>query len=51
LVGNSEIFHLVTRDEHPNEGAVSVDRGVTVGHFGQDVGETKGAPRSTPSRP
>ena len=40
--GKSTLFHLVTREEQPNEGTVSVDRGVTVGHFGQDVGEMKG---------
>jgi ATPase subunit of ABC transporter with duplicated ATPase domains len=39
--GKSTLFHLVTREEQPNEGTVSVDRGVTVGHFGQDVGEMK----------
>ncbi|MFO0581508.1 MAG: ABC-F family ATP-binding cassette domain-containing protein [Anaeromyxobacter sp.] len=40
--GKSTLFRLVTRDEAPDEGSVSVDRGVTVGHFGQDVGEMKG---------
>ena len=40
--GKSTLFRLVTREESPDEGSVSVDRGVTIGHFGQDVGEMKG---------
>ena len=40
--GKSTLFRLVTREEEPDEGAVSIDRGVTVGHFSQDVGEMSG---------
>jgi ATPase subunit of ABC transporter with duplicated ATPase domains len=40
--GKSTLFRLVTREEEPDEGQVSVDRGVTVGHFSQDVGEMSG---------
>jgi energy-coupling factor transporter ATP-binding protein EcfA2 len=40
--GKSTLFRLVTREEQPDEGQVSIDRGVTVGHFSQDVGEMKG---------
>jgi len=40
--GKSTLFRLVTREEQPDEGQVSVDRGVTIGHFSQDVGEMKG---------
>jgi ATPase subunit of ABC transporter with duplicated ATPase domains len=40
--GKSTLFRLVTGEEQPDEGTVSVDRGVTVGHFGQDVGEMAG---------
>jgi ATPase subunit of ABC transporter with duplicated ATPase domains len=40
--GKSTLFRLITRAEEPNEGQVSVDRGVTIGHFSQDVGEMKG---------
>jgi ATPase subunit of ABC transporter with duplicated ATPase domains len=40
--GKSTLFRLVTREETPDEGQVSVDRGVTVGHFSQDVGEMSG---------
>ena len=40
--GKSTLFRLVTREEQPDEGQVAVDRGVTVGHFSQDVGELAG---------
>ncbi|HZZ84122.1 MAG TPA: ABC-F family ATP-binding cassette domain-containing protein [Anaeromyxobacteraceae bacterium] len=40
--GKSTLFRLVTREEEPDEGQVSIDRGVTVGHFSQDVGEMRG---------
>jgi ATPase subunit of ABC transporter with duplicated ATPase domains len=40
--GKSTLFRLLTREEQPDEGQVSIDRGVTVGHFSQDVGEMSG---------
>src|SRR5690606_23703757 len=40
--GKSTIFRMITREEAPDGGQVVVDRGVTVGHFSQDVGEMKG---------
>jgi ATPase subunit of ABC transporter with duplicated ATPase domains len=40
--GKSTLFRLITREEQPDEGQVSVDRGVTIGHFSQDVGEMRG---------
>src|SRR5512143_1528837 len=40
--GKSTLFRLVTREEEPDEGHVSIDRGVTVGHFSQDAGEARG---------
>ncbi|ABC81927.1 ABC-F family ATP-binding cassette domain-containing protein [Anaeromyxobacter dehalogenans] len=40
--GKSTLFRLITREEAPDEGQVSIDRGVTVGHFSQDVGEMSG---------
>ena len=40
--GKSTLFRLVTKEEEPDEGQVSIDRGVTIGHFSQDVGEMSG---------
>jgi ATPase subunit of ABC transporter with duplicated ATPase domains len=40
--GKSTLFRLIAREELPDEGQVSIDRGVTVGHFSQDVGEMAG---------
>src|SRR5512137_3022803 len=40
--GKSSLFRLITKEEEPDEGQVSVDRGVTIGHFSQDVGEMAG---------
>ncbi len=40
--GKSTIFRLITREQSPDEGTVSVDRGVTVGYFDQNVGEMAG---------
>jgi len=40
--GKTTIFRLITREEEPDAGQVSVDRGVTIGYFSQDVGEMKG---------
>lgn len=40
--GKSTIFRLMTREEEPDGGQVAVDRGTTIGHFRQDVGDMKG---------
>ena len=40
--GKTTVFRLIVKEEAPDEGQVSVDRGVTVGYFSQDVGEMKG---------
>ena len=40
--GKSTLFRMITKEESPGEGQVSVDRGVTVGYFSQDVGDMKG---------
>jgi ATPase subunit of ABC transporter with duplicated ATPase domains len=40
--GKSTLFRLIIKEEHPDEGQVAVDRGVTIGHFSQDVGEMQG---------
>jgi ATPase subunit of ABC transporter with duplicated ATPase domains len=42
--GKSTLFRYLMREEQPDEGSVSIDRGVTVGHFRQDVGEMSGRP-------
>jgi len=42
--GKSTIFRLITREELPDDGQVSIDRGTTIGHFSQDVGELAGRP-------
>ncbi|WGD29823.1 ABC-F family ATP-binding cassette domain-containing protein [Ancylobacter sp. WKF20] len=40
--GKTTLFRLVTGQEAPDEGQVSVDRGTTIGYFSQDVGEMAG---------
>jgi ATPase subunit of ABC transporter with duplicated ATPase domains len=40
--GKTTIFRLITREEAPDDGQVSIDRGVTIGYFSQDVGEMAG---------
>jgi len=40
--GKSTIFRLITREETPDDVQVSIDRGVTIGYFSQDVGEMSG---------
>ena len=40
--GKTTIFRLLAREEEPDDGQVSVERGVTLGYFSQDVGEMKG---------
>ncbi|HET6282252.1 MAG TPA: ABC-F family ATP-binding cassette domain-containing protein [Polyangia bacterium] len=42
--GKSTIFRMIMREESPDEGQVSIDRGVTIGYFSQDVGEMAGRP-------
>jgi ATPase subunit of ABC transporter with duplicated ATPase domains len=42
--GKSTVFRMVMKEESPDEGQVSVDRGVTIGYFSQDVGEMTGRP-------
>src|SRR5690606_10576811 len=37
--GKTTLFRMITGQEAPDEGQVSVDRGVTIGYFSQDVGE------------
>ena len=40
--GKSTLFRMITGQEAPDEGNVSVDRGTTIGYFSQDVGEMAG---------
>jgi ATPase subunit of ABC transporter with duplicated ATPase domains len=40
--GKTTLFRMITGEEQPDEGQVSVERGVTIGYFSQDVGEMAG---------
>jgi ATPase subunit of ABC transporter with duplicated ATPase domains len=40
--GKTTLFRMITGEELPDEGQVSIDRGVTIGYFSQDVGEMAG---------
>ncbi|QRG09143.1 ABC-F family ATP-binding cassette domain-containing protein [Xanthobacter dioxanivorans] len=40
--GKTTLFRMMTGQEPPDEGQVSVDRGITIGYFSQDVGEMSG---------
>jgi len=40
--GKSTLFRYIMKEETPDEGSVSIDRGVTIGYFKQDVGEMSG---------
>ena len=40
--GKTTIFRLIVKEEQPDAGTVSIDRGVSIGYFSQDVGEMSG---------
>jgi ATPase subunit of ABC transporter with duplicated ATPase domains len=40
--GKTTLFRMIIGHEAPDEGQISVDRGVTIGYFSQDVGEMAG---------
>ncbi|HXT09055.1 MAG TPA: ABC-F family ATP-binding cassette domain-containing protein [Roseiarcus sp.] len=40
--GKTTLFRMITGQEAPDEGQVSLDRGITIGYFSQDVGEMHG---------
>lgn len=40
--GKTTLFRMITGEEQPDEGQVSIDRGTTIGYFSQDVGEMSG---------
>ena len=42
--GKSTIFRMIMREESPDDGQVSIERGITIGYFSQDVGEMAGRP-------
>ncbi|TIX98575.1 MAG: ABC-F family ATP-binding cassette domain-containing protein, partial [Mesorhizobium sp.] len=37
--GKTTLFRIINGGEQPDEGQVSVDRGVTIGYFSHDVGD------------
>ncbi|MDG3575133.1 ABC-F family ATP-binding cassette domain-containing protein [Rhizobium sp. YJ-22] len=40
--GKTTLFRMITGEDQPDEGQVSVDKGVTIGYFDQNVGEMAG---------
>jgi ATPase subunit of ABC transporter with duplicated ATPase domains len=40
--GKTTLFRMISGQELPDEGQVSLDRGITIGYFSQDVGEMSG---------
>jgi len=40
--GKTTLFRMISGREQPDEGQVSMDRGVSIGYFSQDVGEMSG---------
>jgi ATPase subunit of ABC transporter with duplicated ATPase domains len=40
--GKSTLFRCIMREETADEGSLSIDKGVTIGYFRQDVGEMHG---------
>jgi ATPase subunit of ABC transporter with duplicated ATPase domains len=40
--GKTTLFRMITGQEEADEGQLSVDRGITIGYFSQDVGEMAG---------
>ncbi len=40
--GKSTLFRCVVKEETPDEGQVSIDKGITIGYFRQDVGDMAG---------
>jgi ATPase subunit of ABC transporter with duplicated ATPase domains len=40
--GKTTLFRMITGEDQPDEGQVSVEKGMTVGYFNQDVGEMSG---------
>ncbi|VIO75133.1 ABC-F family ATP-binding cassette domain-containing protein [Bradyrhizobium ivorense] len=40
--GKTTLFRMISGQEIPDEGQVSVDRGISIGYFSQDVGDMSG---------
>ncbi|MBX9456900.1 MAG: ATP-binding cassette domain-containing protein [Rhizobium sp.] len=40
--GKTTLFRMITGEEAPDEGQVSVEKNITIGYFNQDVGEMAG---------
>src|SRR5215469_9461957 len=40
--GKTTLFRMIAGEEKPDDGQVSVDSGMTIGYFSQDVGEMSG---------
>ena len=40
--GKTTLFRMIMGQDQPDEGQVSVERGITIGYFSQDVGEMAG---------
>src|SRR5260363_322761 len=45
--GKTTLFRMISGREQPDEGQVSIDRGVSIGYFNQDVGEMSGRDRKS----
>src|SRR5580765_6801551 len=40
--GKTTLFRMITGEDRPDDGQVSIDPGMTIGYFSQDVGEMSG---------
>src|SRR6185436_18425365 len=40
--GKSTLFRMIAGEDRPDDGQVSIDTGMTIGYFNQDVGEMSG---------
>src|SRR6201996_3537067 len=40
--GKTTLFRMITSQERPDDGLVTIDPGMTIGYFSQDVGEMSG---------
>ena len=40
--GKTTLFRIITGEEEPGDGTVTIDPGMTIGYFSQDVGEMSG---------